>query len=207
MILTPTDSPTTSPTSDSVTHTQLLSPAMHAAMTKKHLRCHKNKRFPHSHSKHEGCSGCQADAKNALNTVSTKHINDKTISEDTMQYNANHPHNTVKKEVYITYHTARKPHIVKPDSNIKVKSSNTIDPIHNKSPDLSHTDHVDYQYEAEKDQYFLSSFKCISDDEHQSDDDKIPDPAMKGAAIPSQLFAQIYHLFMNSFQDFNQFTA
>eukprot|EP00957_Ditylum_brightwellii_P131650 10040256-Ditylum_brightwellii.AAC.1 len=66
-----------------------------------------------------------------------------------MQQNSKHPHTTVKKELDIACHTARRPHIVKPDSNFKVKSSNIIDPIHSTSPDLPHTDHVDHQDEAD----------------------------------------------------------
>eukprot|EP00957_Ditylum_brightwellii_P018231 1373740-Ditylum_brightwellii.AAC.1 len=116
-----------------------------------------------------------------------KTIHDKTIREADMQHNAKHPHDTVKNELDIVCHTARRPHIAKSDSNIEVKSSNIIDPIHSTSPDLPHTDHVDQQDEADYDQSFLSSFEHITDNEHHSYDDKIPDPAMKGAAIPSQL--------------------
>jgi hypothetical protein len=118
-MLNPNDSPRTPPTTNSATHIQSLSPAMHAVMAKKHLRFHKNTRFHHyptqTHtydSKYEGCSGCQADAEILRQVVSRedpssypflspKYIYDKTIKEAAMQHNAKYPHNTVKKELDI----------------------------------------------------------------------------------------------------------
>eukprot|EP00957_Ditylum_brightwellii_P114075 8697803-Ditylum_brightwellii.AAC.1 len=197
-------------------------------MAKKHLRFHQDTRFHHSltmtcayDTKYEVCSGCQVDVKNMLNAVrqavnhedlslcpflGPKNIYDKAIREAGMQHKAKHPHNTVKKELVISCYTARRPQIVKPNSNLKVKTSNIIDQVYSTSPDPTYTIYIDQQYEADDYQSFLSFYKHISNNEHQSYDEKIPDPNMKGAAIPSQLYEQMSHSFINSFQDFNQFT-
>eukprot|EP00957_Ditylum_brightwellii_P073881 5613730-Ditylum_brightwellii.AAC.1 len=99
-----------------------------------------------------------------------------------MQHNA-------KKELDIACHTTRRPHILKSNSNIKIKSSNVNDTIHSISLDPTHIEPDDQQDEADYDKSFLSSYEHVSDDEYQPDDDKVSDPAMEGAAILSQLHA------------------
>eukprot|EP00957_Ditylum_brightwellii_P181050 13791943-Ditylum_brightwellii.AAC.1 len=121
-----------------------------------------------------------------------------------MHHYAKHSRNTVMKELYIACCTSRRPDIVKPDSNLKFKSSNIIVAVHNIPPDPTYTESGDQEDEADNDQC-LSSYEHISTYKHQSGEDKIPSPAMKGAVSPSQPHEHMSHSFINSFQDFNQF--